>query len=112
MQGPDGSIALRDFVDVPTFDTYLQSMNKDGEYADHVVVLAMAQMLKTDIVIVTSSPGAGPEESIIWVQGIPHFNGDPLLLGHYWEHHYQSLRPLDMYDEMGACHIPRCSATF
>ena len=71
-------------------------MSKDGTWADHVVVIAMARMLQHDIVIVTSSPAATADDSITWVQGTPNFVGDPLLLGHVWENHYQSLTPKGM----------------
>lgn len=68
-------------------------MSKDGTFADHVVVIAMARMLKHDILIVTSSPSANIKESLTWVIGENHFKGNPMLLGHVWENHYQSLQP-------------------
>ena len=68
-------------------------MRKDGEYADHPVVFGMARMLQMDIMIVTSSPTDGPHDNIAWIVGREGFSGSPILLGHEWEYHYQSLEP-------------------
>ena len=70
-------------------------MAKRGTWADHVVVIAMARMLEHDIVIVTSSPSSSENDCLRWVIGDKGIKKDPLLLGHLWENHYQSLRPIN-----------------
>lgn len=72
-------------------------MSQDGVYADHVVVMGIAHMLERDIMIVTSSPGSGPEEVITWITGKKEFCGEPILIGHFWENHYQSLEPKGIF---------------
>ncbi|KAL3887640.1 hypothetical protein ACJMK2_000036, partial [Sinanodonta woodiana] len=59
-----------------SFDDYCLRMARDGEWADHVVVVAMARIV------------------IVWVVGQTKFQGDPILLGHVWESHYMSLHPI------------------
>ncbi|CAC5422459.1 unnamed protein product [Mytilus coruscus] len=51
------------------------------------------QNAKRDIVIVTSAPSTNTEDSVFWVTGCDGFSGDPILLGHIFENHYQSLQP-------------------
>ncbi|CAG2217969.1 unnamed protein product [Mytilus edulis] len=68
-------------------------MLQNGEYADHVVVIGMSRMLQRDIVIVTSAPSTNNEDSVLWVTGCDGFSGNPILLGHIFENHYQSLQP-------------------
>ncbi|KAL3889517.1 hypothetical protein ACJMK2_001855, partial [Sinanodonta woodiana] len=68
-------------------------MAEDGEWADHILVVAMARTLQRDIMIVTSAPASGNDDNVAWVVGQDNFQGDPILLGHIWEHHYQSLEP-------------------
>ena len=72
-------------------------MARNGEYADHVVVLCMSRMLGRDIVIVTSSPNSTVDESVLWVTGCRGFAGKPILLGHVFENHYQSLQPKGLH---------------
>lgn len=69
-------------------------MSKDGEWSDHVIVVAMARMLQMNICIITSSPDTTEENCLVWVDGGKgSTDTKPLLLGHYWERHYQSLQP-------------------
>ncbi|KAL3888756.1 hypothetical protein ACJMK2_001116, partial [Sinanodonta woodiana] len=90
----EGTIHLDSFIYNESFDDYCSRMAMDGEWADHVVVVAMARMLQIDIMIVTSSPLSSPEENIVWVIGKTSFQDDPILLGHIWESHYVSLQPI------------------
>ena len=64
---------------------------RDGEWADHVILVAMANMLKRDIMVVTSSPEGTDNKAIQWIVGDLDFKGTPLRLGHVSELHYISL---------------------
>ena len=70
-------------------------MAKSGTWADHVVVINMAKMLQRDIRIVTSSPSTSGNDCLVWVPGDRSGKNAPLLLGHMWENHYQSLQPIE-----------------
>ncbi|KAL3887766.1 hypothetical protein ACJMK2_000159 [Sinanodonta woodiana] len=94
IQASEVIVHLDSFIYNESFDAYCSRMARDGEWADHVVVVAMARMLQIDIMIVTSSPVSGPESVIVWVVGQTAFQGDPILLGHVWESHYMSLQPI------------------
>ncbi|KAL3889183.1 hypothetical protein ACJMK2_001533 [Sinanodonta woodiana] len=93
IQASEGTIHLDCFICNESFDVYCSRMAMDSQWADHVVVVAMARMLQMDIMIVTSSPSSGPENIIVWVVGKTAFQDDPILLGHVWESHYLSLQP-------------------
>ena len=66
-------------------------MSRDGEWADHVVIVAMAHMLRRDILVVTSSPEGAGDKAVQWIVGNMNFKGTPIRLGHVWELHYMSL---------------------
>ena len=66
-------------------------MSKDGEWADAIVLVAMANMLKRDILVVTSSPEGASDQAYQWIVGDKHFSGTPIRIGHVWELHYRSL---------------------
>ena len=76
-----------------SFDKWCEEMKKDGIWADHITMMALSKMLKTDLLIVTSSPQSNFANSTIWICGEKNYSGSPILLGHYWENHYQSLEP-------------------
>ncbi|KAL3889410.1 hypothetical protein ACJMK2_001754 [Sinanodonta woodiana] len=101
IQASEGTIHLDSFIYSESFDDYCSRMARDDEWADHVVVVAMARMLQIDIMIVTSSPLSGPENIIVWVVGKTDFQDDPILLGHVWESHYMSLQPIATADLAG-----------
>ncbi|VDI20736.1 Hypothetical predicted protein, partial [Mytilus galloprovincialis] len=90
-------VNLRDFVELEgDFMEYCKTMSKNMEWADHVIVVTMARMLEQNIIIVTSSPDTDKDKSLLWVNGGEECNEKlPLLVGHYWETHYQSLQPKD-----------------
>ncbi len=92
-------LSLEDFVPDGDFQQYLYEMGRDGVYADHNVVVALAVMLSRDMLIVTSSPQSDTDNCIVWIEGVRGFSGSPLLLGRYWENHYQSLQPIDARDD-------------
>ena len=94
LQGPDGEVDVATFVAGGDIAAYCERMTKDGEWADHVTVMVMTRILQMDIVIVTSVPGVPVEEAKVWVVGRDGFSGEPLMLGHIHENHYESLEPL------------------
>ena len=90
LQGPDGVVDFMLHVQ-SDWNTYLDSMSRDGEWADAVVLFAMAHMLKREILVVTSSPEGTDDKAIQWIVGDVNFKGTPIRLGHVWELHYISL---------------------
>ena len=78
-------------------------MSQQGEWADHVIVMYTAAYLQRDILIITSSPNTDPDDNILWITGekFQKEKHDPLLLGHIWENHYQSLRPIILSSKTG-----------
>ena len=66
-------------------------MSQDAQWADAVVLCAMARMLKRDILVVTSSPEGREDQTFQWIVGEENFTGRPIKLGHVWELHYKSL---------------------
>lgn len=92
-QGLDGPVNFEGFVQGRIFDEYLDNMSRDGEWGDHVIILGLSLMLHRNIVIITSSPETVQENSMTTVIGDNSYTNKPLLLGHYWENHYQSLKP-------------------
>lgn len=93
MKREDGEIYLKDFVPGGNLDAYLQKMLQQGEWADHTIVMCMAAYLQRDIIVITRSPNTNPDDNILWISS-GNAAGDPLCLGHIWENHYQSLRPI------------------
>ncbi|KAJ8307375.1 hypothetical protein KUTeg_015459 [Tegillarca granosa] len=79
-----------------SLDDYLLRMERDGEFADHVIIEFTAKYLQREILIVTSSPqskNAKRENIIINTEDAK--NGCQLLLGHVYENHYESLEMKD-----------------
>ena len=87
-------MSLDNFIE-RTLEDYCNNMAKRGTWADHVVVTNMARMLERDIMIVTSSPSTSGNDCLVWVPGDRSGKKEPLLLGHMWENHYQSLQPIE-----------------
>ncbi|XP_072043457.1 uncharacterized protein [Amphiura filiformis] len=93
IQAQDGTINFKAIQ--PDWETYCTSMARDGVWADHIVITATAHLLQRDILIVTSSPqGADNDDPSIRISGSTDGSEQPLLLGHVWELHYQSLRKI------------------
>ncbi len=67
-------------------------MQQDGEWADHVILVATAHLLRRDIMVVTSSPQSQGDQMVCWIRCAASFTGQPIMLGHLWEWHYQSLQ--------------------
>ncbi|XP_072015405.1 uncharacterized protein [Amphiura filiformis] len=67
-------------------------MAQDGIWADHLVLVATAYRLQRDIRVVTSSPeGQGDEVDCLIACGSFSIE-TPIMVGHIWEWHYQSLQ--------------------
>lgn len=77
------------------FDKWARKMKTDGQFVDHVVIEGTAKMLEHDIFIVTSSPLTNNDNCINYIRGKEDFNRVPILLGHFWEVHYQSLESIN-----------------
>ena len=93
-QGQAGTVSLESFIEGTIVD-YCNKMARRGTWADNVVIINMAKMLEHDILIVTSSPNTSGNDCLLWVSGDRTGKKAPLLLGHLWENHYQSLQPID-----------------
>ena len=88
-----------DFTSIkPDWEEYLESMSKDGVWADEIVVRGLAYMLEINIFIVTSSPDGADNQPYQWIVGDVDFQGTPLRLGHVWEYHYRSLGKFEWKD--------------
>ena len=98
LQGKYGQIDFRSFV-TSDWNEYLQRMSdcENPEWADNVIVSAMARMLQTDILVVTSSPQGTDNEVTCRIEGVENFKGTPIRLGHVWELHYESLGTNKIY---------------
>ncbi|KAL3856267.1 hypothetical protein ACJMK2_011041, partial [Sinanodonta woodiana] len=70
----------RDPAGIQDLELWCTNMKQVGTFADPRVVFETAQMLKRDIVVVTSSPSSGPHNNVFWIVGKDGFNGEPLLL--------------------------------
>ena len=82
----------------PDWEGYCNTMARNGEWVDNIVVTATAHLLQRDIVIVTSSPqGKGGAEPFTRISCRSVLPREPLLLGHVWESHYQSLQRIGMF---------------
>ena len=72
---------------------YLNNMAKESTYGDHQVLQALAIKLSRDIFIVTSSPQGGIDNNFVALSGGANAaRKRPLLLGHRYENHYESLK--------------------
>ncbi len=89
-QARDGPVDLRSYVQ-SDWKSYLDSMSRDGEWGDAVILIGMAHMLKRNIQVVTSSPqGKGANVCSCTVYDSNH-KEMAIRLGHVWELHYKSL---------------------
>ena len=68
-------------------------MARQSEKADHVVVYAMAQALKMEIVILTRCKGDG--EKFIKIAVDDNSSSQPIILGHDARNNYRSLEPIN-----------------
>ncbi|CAH1238391.1 NEURL1B [Branchiostoma lanceolatum] len=88
----EGKQHLRSFVPDEKWDAYLAAMSRDGEWGDHIVLMALASVLRREIHVVSSTPGDDFLTKVKPNGGTDApVTGPPLLLGNYAEQHYVSL---------------------
>ncbi|XP_066302032.1 uncharacterized protein [Branchiostoma lanceolatum] len=88
----EGKQHLRSFVPDEKWDYYLAAMSRDGEWGDHIVLMALASVLRREIHVVSSTPGDDFLTKVKPNGGTDApVTGPPLLLGNYAEQHYVSL---------------------
>ena len=88
----DGLVEFKDFVENGDLTLYLERMSRNGEWADRVMVMAMASYLRIEILVITSTPDSSIGNIMIWINS-GNSSNDVLMLRHICENHYQSLRP-------------------
>ncbi|XP_072043458.1 uncharacterized protein [Amphiura filiformis] len=93
IQGPDGIIDVPSYIE-SDWTSYLESMTRDGEWADAVILVAMSHMLRRGIMVVTSSPEGTEYQACHIVYDINNTDLIPIRLGHVCELHYMSLEPI------------------
>ncbi|XP_078598131.1 uncharacterized protein LOC144874135 isoform X2 [Branchiostoma floridae x Branchiostoma japonicum] len=82
---------LSAFVPDQNWEGYLSTMSRDGTWGDHIVLQAMADLLRHDISIVSSVEAENYVTILTPSTGTVGRKEPPLLLGHYAENHYASL---------------------
>ncbi|XP_045209765.2 uncharacterized protein LOC123561456 [Mercenaria mercenaria] len=99
----DGTPLEMFLTDDETWETYLSRMSDDGEWGDHMILGALANVINMPIVIYGGT--TGQNETILYPRALTNENGlsekdDQVLdddivvyLGHVSESHYLSLRP-------------------
>jgi len=82
---------LKDFVHDQTWEAYCQKMLRDGEWGDHLTLIAAAEVFKAVIVIVSSIPGDN-----YLIEITPTFSTPTrtIMLSHFAEYHYGSVHPI------------------
>ncbi|CAH3157474.1 unnamed protein product [Pocillopora meandrina] len=108
---PDGT-DLFDFVHGhQTWTEYLEHMEQDGAWGDHVILCAAANYFETCIHVVSS---LSHSNDAIITPHCPVDESKPLVLGHIHEMHYVSLQPVQgnwglLSDWLGATRESWCS---
>jgi len=82
---------LKDFVHDQTWEQYCTKMLKEGEWGDHLTLIAAAEVFKVVIIIISSIPG---DDYVIEI--IPTFTEPQrtIMLSHFAEYHYGSVHPI------------------
>ncbi|XP_078598223.1 uncharacterized protein LOC144874192 [Branchiostoma floridae x Branchiostoma japonicum] len=82
---------LSAFIPDQNWDGYLSLMSRDGTWGDHIVLQAMADLLRHDISIVSSVETENYVTILTPSSRTVGRKEPPLLLRHYAENHYASL---------------------
>jgi hypothetical protein len=81
---------LKDFVHDLSWENYCAKMLKEGEWGDHLTLIAASEVFKTKIIIISSIPG---DNFVIDIN--PTFSqirdDRTIILSHYAEFHYGSV---------------------
>ena len=91
MKVEDGTVATDGFIGEK--EKYCDRMEKPGVFADHIMVMMTARLLKKDIKLLTSSPTSGEYNNMTRISGLGKKAGSPLIVGHRWDNQYISLCP-------------------
>jgi len=82
---------LKDFVHDQSWEQYCTKMCKEGEWGDHLTLIAAAEVFKTAIVIISSVPG---DNFIVEVTPVFSSPQSTIMLSHFAEYHYGSVHPI------------------
>ena len=76
----------------PNFDRYLEYMRRDGSWGDHLTLTAVADLLLRPVHVITDSTHSAAAEVIIKPSAAvsPEAWGEPIVLAHYHERHYEA----------------------
>ena len=86
-----GSVHLPSFVsNHPSWHAYLHAMGQDGTWGDHLILIAVANMYRVSIVIVSSIEDIQP----IVINPESGQSEGTILLGHIAELHHVTLQPV------------------
>ena len=85
---PDGTCRFNFVEGWKSWDDYLQHMEQDGSWGDHLTLLATADLFKTCIRVVRS---LSHHDDVFITSNYCTDDRNPLVLGHVPELHYVSL---------------------
>jgi len=72
-----------------TWENYCAKMLKEGEWGDHLTLIAASEVFKTKIIIISSIPG---DNFVIDIPTFSQIRDDrTIILSHYAEFHYGSV---------------------
>jgi len=86
---PNGC-TLKDFVHDQTWDQYCAKMSKEGEWGDHLTLIAAAEVFSGKIIIISSIPGDNYLIEVVPALTAPQ---NLMMLSHFAEFHYGSVHP-------------------
>jgi len=87
---PNGC-TLKDFVHDQTWDQYCAKMSKEGEWGDHLTLIAASELFSARVMIISSIPG---DNFIIEVVPALSSTQNTIMLSHFAEFHYGSVHPI------------------
>jgi len=82
---------LKDFVHDQSWEQYCDRMNREGEWGDHLTLIAAAEVFKSSIVIISSVLGDNFVVEVLPTFCIPE---NTIMLSHFAEFHYGSVIPV------------------
>lgn len=82
---------ISNFITNSSLLSYLDDMERDGTWGDHLVLVSLAHALGRTIRVVSS---LGDSYNVI-VKPLKIHHSEPIFLGHLSENHYISLEPIN-----------------
>ncbi|KAL5019887.1 hypothetical protein ScPMuIL_002779 [Solemya velum] len=79
-----------EFLDTETWDNYLNRMSQDGQWGDHMIMRAIAEITSRTIQVISAE--AGRDWTVIDPKSGEQNKKPAIYLGHVGEFHYVSLR--------------------